>query len=293
MALAGKNVALVDLDFHRPMLGRFFRLGDSQPGLSSVVLGYASLDDALAPCRSKPLAQNAPTVGQQRLETTRARTTGSLVVLPTGALPPDPGEFVGTDGVGRAIAALRERVDVVLLDAPPLLAVGDGLTIAGLQTLSSPSFVRTARRGPSASWPRPSRGSPVEARLRPRRRGRRLDDRATTGTATARYTDGTAREAEDGCPVTESISSPSEGMFAGTLDRVGGARGRRRRTHTRDPRAQTPNGEASTAAAGSCGASCSAPTRRPARRLLRGRDRSSRTLRRAARLRSRDAPLPR
>ncbi len=59
-------------------------------------------------------------------------TTGSLVVMPSGILPPDPGDFVGLEGVGRVIAALRERVDVVLLDVPPLLAVGDGLTISGL-----------------------------------------------------------------------------------------------------------------------------------------------------------------
>jgi Mrp family chromosome partitioning ATPase len=63
----------------------------------------------------------------------RAQATagGSLVVLPTGILPPDPGEFVGVEGVRHVIGALRDRYDVVLIDAPPLLAIGDGLTIAG------------------------------------------------------------------------------------------------------------------------------------------------------------------
>jgi hypothetical protein len=33
--------------------------------------------------------------------------------------------------VRHVVGALRDRYDTVLIDAPPLLAVGDGLTIAG------------------------------------------------------------------------------------------------------------------------------------------------------------------
>jgi Mrp family chromosome partitioning ATPase len=44
-------------------------------------------------------------------------------------MPPDPGEFVGLAAVESIIAGLRERVDVVLVDVPPLLPVGDALTI--------------------------------------------------------------------------------------------------------------------------------------------------------------------
>lgn len=131
MALAGKNVALVDLDLHRPWLGRFFRLGDAQPGLSSVVLGYTSLDEALVPVPLDAFSRNSAESVTNGSKPIGASSTGSLVVLPTGVLPPDPGEFVGLEGVGGVIAALRERVEVVLIDAPPLLASGDGLTIAG------------------------------------------------------------------------------------------------------------------------------------------------------------------
>jgi polysaccharide biosynthesis transport protein len=129
MALAGKNVALVDLDLHRPTVGEFFRIPESHPGLSAVVLGDADLTQALVPVSSEfgalDLSLNGRNGSQRRTD------TGSLLVLPTGVLPPDPGEFVGLESVERVIAALRERVDTVLLDAPPLLAVGDGLTIAG------------------------------------------------------------------------------------------------------------------------------------------------------------------
>lgn len=140
-ALAGKSVALVDLDLRRPSLSRYFRLDDSEPGLSAVVLGHSELEDALAHIPLESLSRNtaghftspggngnhAPGPNGSGIS-----TTGSLVVLPPGILPPDPGDFVGLDGVARVIAALRERVDLVLLDVPPLLAVGDGLTISGL-----------------------------------------------------------------------------------------------------------------------------------------------------------------
>ncbi|MGH2898671.1 MAG: Wzz/FepE/Etk N-terminal domain-containing protein, partial [Solirubrobacteraceae bacterium] len=43
---AGRHVILVDLDFRRPYLGRFFEL-PATPGASDVILGDATLDDAL------------------------------------------------------------------------------------------------------------------------------------------------------------------------------------------------------------------------------------------------------
>ena len=138
MALAGKSVALVDLDLHRPMLSKFFRLDDSQPGISSVVLGLADLDEALVPVRPdthlselEQRARNGHRVNGNRPVGAPGSEAGTLLVLPTGVLPPDPGEFVGLESVRHIVAALRDRVDVVLIDAPPLLAVGDGLTIAG------------------------------------------------------------------------------------------------------------------------------------------------------------------
>ncbi len=125
-ALAGRNVALVDLDLHRPVLARFFRVNEGHPGLSAVVLGHVGLDEALVPIALEnriPEAANGSSAS--------VSAGGSLVVLPTGILPPDPGEFVGVEGVRHVIGALRDRFDVVLIDAPPLLAIGDGLTIAG------------------------------------------------------------------------------------------------------------------------------------------------------------------
>ena len=44
--------------------------------------------------------------------------------------PPDPGEFLLSSFVPEALAALAERCDVLLIDTPPVLAVGDAMTVA-------------------------------------------------------------------------------------------------------------------------------------------------------------------
>ena len=58
------------------------------------------------------------------------RLDGVLNVLTAGTLPPDAGEFVGMEQVGKILAALGKQFDYVLIDAPPLLAVGDALSLS-------------------------------------------------------------------------------------------------------------------------------------------------------------------
>jgi Mrp family chromosome partitioning ATPase len=53
-----------------------------------------------------------------------------LEVLPSGPIPPDPGEFVGTAALTEILEQLRERADIVLVDAPPALHVGDAMTLS-------------------------------------------------------------------------------------------------------------------------------------------------------------------
>ena len=54
---------------------------------------------------------------------------GELQVLVAGPLPPNAGEFVGSAVVGEILEELRERFDTGLIDAPPLLHVGDAMTL--------------------------------------------------------------------------------------------------------------------------------------------------------------------
>lgn len=123
LARAGKRVVLVDLDLRRPYLDRFFDL-EGRPGLTDVALGHVSLDDALSPVAIVGSIQSgdASSNGSVHLG-------GLLHVLPSGPQPPNPGEFVGTEAVHSIIEQLTRRADVVLVDAPPLLQVGDAMVV--------------------------------------------------------------------------------------------------------------------------------------------------------------------
>jgi Mrp family chromosome partitioning ATPase len=57
-------------------------------------------------------------------------TAGDLRLLAAGPLPPNAGEFIGSAPVAEILGELRERFDTVLIDAPPLLHVGDAMTLS-------------------------------------------------------------------------------------------------------------------------------------------------------------------
>ncbi len=120
LARSGRQVALVDLDLRRPILASFFDL-EGQAGVTDVVLGSVSLEEALTPI----------SLDESGMERRRAtRDPGRLEVLPAGTIPPDPAEFASTPSLADVLADLKERADVVLVDAPPVLAVSDAMTLS-------------------------------------------------------------------------------------------------------------------------------------------------------------------
>jgi len=146
LARSGERVILADLDLRRPYVERFFDLHG--PGLTDIALGQAELDDALVPILIPgAVGRNGNVVGAY--DTVRGLDPdkpGSLQVLPVGPLPPDPGEFVGSRRLEGILEELRERADTVLLDAPPVLHVGDAMTLStkvdGLIVVSRLNVVR-------------------------------------------------------------------------------------------------------------------------------------------------------
>jgi polysaccharide biosynthesis transport protein len=154
LARGGQRVALVDLDLRRPFLDNFFDVRE-RPGLTHVVLGAAELQEAETPIAfagsaaiPEPSANGSAhgTTNEEtvyaRLETVvgdltqnggfapRLRSSGSLVVIPTGPLPPNPGEFAASAALADLLANLRERYDTVLIDSPPALQVGDAMALS-------------------------------------------------------------------------------------------------------------------------------------------------------------------
>jgi Mrp family chromosome partitioning ATPase/capsular polysaccharide biosynthesis protein len=135
LARAGKRVALVDMDLRRPYLDRFFRLIHTD-GVTDVALGEVTLERALHPVdletgRGKSTVRPTGTDGAGAAgDHSRPDDAGSLDVLVSGPLPPDPGEFVAAARVRQIFRELREMYDLVVIDGPPLLRVGDAMTLS-------------------------------------------------------------------------------------------------------------------------------------------------------------------
>jgi capsular exopolysaccharide synthesis family protein len=54
----------------------------------------------------------------------------NLRVLTTGDLPPNPSELLGSDKMTRILDQVRNQVDFVIVDSPPVLAVTDSTVLA-------------------------------------------------------------------------------------------------------------------------------------------------------------------
>jgi non-specific protein-tyrosine kinase len=107
-AQGGRRTILVDCDLRRPTQQQLWGLPKGARGLTSMVLEA----DGLA---NPPLAS----VGVE-----------NLWVLPSGPLPPNPADLLGSRRMEEIIGVLKARADLVLFDAPPVLAVTDAALLA-------------------------------------------------------------------------------------------------------------------------------------------------------------------
>ena len=107
LAQGGKRVILADCDLRRPTQHTLFGL-DNTAGLTTMMVDET--------------AQSEPPL--------RKTSVDGLRVLPAGPSPPNPAELLGSRRMKEAMAALLEQADMLLFDAPPVLAVTDALVLA-------------------------------------------------------------------------------------------------------------------------------------------------------------------
>ncbi len=108
-ARAGQRVVLVDCDLRKPRVHEFFGLSNDT-GFTTVLLGEASLDTAAHRISGEP----------------------GLVVITSGPVPPDPSELLSGKRARSLINSVSAQADLVIIDAPPVLAVTDPLIVAGM-----------------------------------------------------------------------------------------------------------------------------------------------------------------
>jgi capsular exopolysaccharide synthesis family protein len=117
---AGRSVALVDLDLRRPTLATYFGFG-GRPGVTDVLQGRLNVASALAPVR---LPTPDPSMSR------RSQMAGRISVLTAGTPPAsNPGELISSERLAPMLDELREQFDVVLVDTPALLEVGDAMRL--------------------------------------------------------------------------------------------------------------------------------------------------------------------
>jgi succinoglycan biosynthesis transport protein ExoP len=130
LARGNRRVVVVDLDLRRPYLSRLFHVG-GRPGITDVAVKQAELSDALRPIAIATGVQEwANRNGRGGASNGRTAPSGLLHFLPAGTIPPGAGEMLRDERLLHVLDELATRFDVVLIDAPPLLAFGDTLTLS-------------------------------------------------------------------------------------------------------------------------------------------------------------------
>lgn len=106
---ASEKTLLIEADLRAPSLRKMLSIPKQQPGLMEVLLGNATLEEAI-----------------------HTDAGSGLQVLTVNQRPPNPAETVGSAAFAALLAQLRERYDHLIIDCPPVQAASDALVLARL-----------------------------------------------------------------------------------------------------------------------------------------------------------------
>ncbi len=106
-AQAGQKVLLIDADLRRPSQQRLFGV-DRDYGLTNVLIGENSLEDVMIEFDQVP----------------------GLFIMPTGPLPPNPADLLGSNAMLEVLSAAMEFADIVILDSPPAIVLTDAVLLS-------------------------------------------------------------------------------------------------------------------------------------------------------------------
>jgi len=107
LAQSGRRVTLADADLRRPRVHKLVKVPNRRGFSDLFVQSPIELDGVL---------QETP--------------FPNFYALPSGSLPPNPSELLGSEKMSEILDAVRERTDMVILDTPPVLAVTDACVLA-------------------------------------------------------------------------------------------------------------------------------------------------------------------
>ncbi|MBD0379774.1 CpsD/CapB family tyrosine-protein kinase [Paenibacillus sedimenti] len=107
-AQEGKKVLVIDGDLRKPTLHHYF-LRSNRNGLTNILANQSSAKDVIV-----------------------ATDITNLSFLPSGPVPPNPSELLGSKKLSLLIEQFEKEYDLILFDSPPLLAVTDSQILSTL-----------------------------------------------------------------------------------------------------------------------------------------------------------------
>lgn len=128
MAQAGSRTVIIDCDLRKPKLHKVFGV-KADCGLTNLLVGAKGSEQAI-------LATEVP----------------GLDLIPSGPIPPNPSEMLGSSQMADLLTTLRSRYERILLDSPPVTAVTDATVLASavdgvVLVIRAGSTVRAAAAG--------------------------------------------------------------------------------------------------------------------------------------------------
>ncbi len=108
-ARSGRRTLLIGADLRRPSLHDRFEIGNA-PGLSDVLNGTVPISEAVQSLMDVP----------------------NLQILTAGSPVAEPARLLQGQALGRLVSSARDRFDLVVFEAPPILQVADAVDLARL-----------------------------------------------------------------------------------------------------------------------------------------------------------------
>lgn len=106
IAQSGKRVIILDCDLRKPTVHKKLGLPNSE-GLTNVLVQNKKIEESIVPTKIT-----------------------NLYAMTSGPTPPNPAELLGTKKMKAILQELSQVFDMVLIDAPPVIAVTDAQILA-------------------------------------------------------------------------------------------------------------------------------------------------------------------
>lgn len=105
-AQEGKRTLLIDADLRKPSQHKVFAVSNRK-GLSTILSNLSEFGQSVA-----------------------AAHVEHLTILPSGPVPPNPAELLGSPGMDALLEQVKGKYDAIIIDTPPVLAVTDAQIVA-------------------------------------------------------------------------------------------------------------------------------------------------------------------